>query len=563
LLAKIRLQISHATPIEKYSWFYYVSFSLIGVIWFFNLFIDIMDIDAAQYAAISREMFETKSFVEVYLRGEDYLDKPPLLFWLSSLSFYIFGVSNFAYKLPSVLVLLLGVYSTYKFALIYYSAEKAKLAALILASSQAILLISNDIRTDTTLVGFVIFSVWQLTEFIRNNKNKNLILASLGVGLAMLAKGPIGFVLPFMGVGLNILVERNWKALFNVKWLLLVLIVGVILLPMCIGLYHQFDLHPEKTVYGLEGPSGLRFYFWTQSFGRLTGENYWKDDTTFFYFFHTILWDFQPWIILFAMGLVAAIFGRFRKNNFALPELVSVFNFVLGFIALSKSNYKLPHYIFPLLPFAAVITSHFLHEMLLKKRWLKILFWKQAVLTTLFYIIIVLSYYYFFDVNNYFVVLAVVVSLIAHIYFIFVSKWDHLKRLVAVSVVSFIMFGFNTSLYFYPQVLSYQAGGPAGRYIVESGISADHSYFYGFQFNSLDFYSQRIMKELELDNVPNLPTESLIFTDNENAQKIISLNSNFKPVNYFDQFSVTRLNFRFLIKDSRSTKLEKYVILMN
>ena len=45
--------------------------------------IPVIDIDAAQYASMSREMLENNSFLKLYDLGHDYLDKPPMLFWLS------------------------------------------------------------------------------------------------------------------------------------------------------------------------------------------------------------------------------------------------------------------------------------------------------------------------------------------------------------------------------------------------------------------------------------------------------------------------------------------------
>ena len=131
-----------------------------------------MDIDAAQYAVISMDMSRTKSFLHLYLQGHDYLDKPPLLFWMSSLSFILFGISNLTYKLPSVLIGILGIYSTYRFAKLWYSEEKAILSSLILASSQALFLITNDVRTDTILLGLVMFSVWQLGAYLKTTNGK-------------------------------------------------------------------------------------------------------------------------------------------------------------------------------------------------------------------------------------------------------------------------------------------------------------------------------------------------------------------------------------------------------
>ena len=67
--------------------------------------IPLMDIDASQYASISREMLERNSFLQVFDLGKDYLDKPPMLFWLSALSMKIFGVYDWAYRIPSLIFL--------------------------------------------------------------------------------------------------------------------------------------------------------------------------------------------------------------------------------------------------------------------------------------------------------------------------------------------------------------------------------------------------------------------------------------------------------------------------
>ena len=96
-----------------------------------NLFIDIMNVDAAQYASISLEMLHNHSYLQVMDLQCDYLDKPPLLFWISSISLGLFGVSNFAYKLGAFLMLLLSLYSIFRFTSIFYSQQIAKNAVLI------------------------------------------------------------------------------------------------------------------------------------------------------------------------------------------------------------------------------------------------------------------------------------------------------------------------------------------------------------------------------------------------------------------------------------------------
>ncbi|MCX6337650.1 MAG: glycosyltransferase family 39 protein, partial [Bacteroidetes bacterium] len=119
------------------------------------ILIPLMDIDAAQYASISREMLERKSYLQFYDIGADYLDKPPMLFWLSALSLKLFGIHDWAYRLPSFGFAILAVYATYQFTLLYYNKTTAQLAAIVLATSQALFLITHDVRCDTMLMGWV------------------------------------------------------------------------------------------------------------------------------------------------------------------------------------------------------------------------------------------------------------------------------------------------------------------------------------------------------------------------------------------------------------------------
>ena len=88
-------------------------------------FVPLMDIDATQYASMSREMLLTGNYLQLYDLGKDYIDKPPMLFWLSSLSMYVFGIQDWAYRLPSFLFSLLALYSTYRLALLFYKKEIA------------------------------------------------------------------------------------------------------------------------------------------------------------------------------------------------------------------------------------------------------------------------------------------------------------------------------------------------------------------------------------------------------------------------------------------------------
>ena len=329
-----------------------------------GLFLPIMPIDAAQYASISREMLATGNYWSVMHHSADYLDKPPLLFWLSALSFAVFGPNSFAYRLPSVGAACLGIYATYRLARLYYDRPTALLAAALLASTQAYFLFCHDIRTDTLLTSFIIIAIWLFAEWDKSNGRRWGMAwgGFTAMGLAMLAKGPIGAAVPLLALSSNWAIriatgKSSWRAMLRgigigclgLAW------IGLLLSPMLYGLYEQY------------GTSGWRFYFWEQSFGRITGENRWRNQTDALFFVHTFLWAFLPYSLL----ALAALWGRFRvygqyiwqcfratqKTNAPPDDALLLGGFALPFIALSLSHYKLPHYIFVVFPLAAIITA--------------------------------------------------------------------------------------------------------------------------------------------------------------------------------------------------------------
>lgn len=327
-----------------------------------GLFIDLMDIDAAQYAAIAQSLAHHGNWLQVHYRGRDYLDKPPLLFWSAAVSFLAFGVHVWSYKLPSVLAAGLGVFSVHRFSRHFYSPTVARFSVAILAGCVGVALMCNDVRTDALLFGTTACAVWLAAEYGASKRWRDLAGFGVAAGLAMLAKGPIGLVMPGFAIGTHLLLRRDWRALFNWRWLVALAIVALMLLPMCWGLYQQFDLHPEKVVGGATGVSGLRFFFWDQSFGRISGSNPWKNDTSVFTFFHDYLWIFLPWTLLF----IGALWQRGRQlvvERFRIgpdDEGYSMGGFALTFAALSLSHYKLPHYVFVTLPWASVLTARWL-----------------------------------------------------------------------------------------------------------------------------------------------------------------------------------------------------------
>ncbi|MBS1647729.1 MAG: glycosyltransferase family 39 protein [Bacteroidetes bacterium] len=543
----------------RYAW----CFLAIAVVYFFNLFIDVMDIDAAQYFSTSREMLATGRYLQVYSGGNDYLDKPPMLFWLSALSFKLFGIHNFSYKIPAILMLVLAIYATYQFTKEWYNKQTAVVAALVLCSTQGFFLMSNDVRTDGVLTGFLMCAIWQLSLFIKKARLKNLCWGALALGGAMLTKGPIALVIAGFAIGGDLLLKRKWNLIFNWRWLLMLGIIIIVLLPMCYGLYMQFDLHPEKNVYGLQGPSGIKFFFWTQSFGRITGDIYWDNGAGFFFLFHTILWDFAPWIVflipalLFALTNIIKTKGKASSQN----EYISFFGFILSLLAISCSSFKLPHYVFPLFPMAAVLTAHFIVWIYESKK--KAAHYVSRIffgLMNLFFLAPFLCFLFIFPPPTPF--LPVFIFLLYFLFWYLFLKTQSLDALLLPAMLACFVFGLTMAVCFYPNLLQYQAEGQAGKEAFRRNTPEDMFYYYNTHSLSMDAYAQRYVSCAQLDSLPRYKKGTLIYTDSLGMKKVMQHgNGAYKLIRQYKRFYVTALDIRFIIKETRPTTLEKRYLL--
>jgi len=211
-----------------------------------------MDVDAAQYASMSREMLESGNYLKLFDTGIPYLDKPPFLFWISSISIHFFGVNGFGYRFPSFLFGLLAIYSTYKIARKYYGEKTALLAALMLSTAQGFFLMMHDVRTDTMLMGAVAFSIWQLDEWLDTRRLTAFCLGCIGIAVGMMTKGPIALFVPCFALGAQVFAKRDFRVLARWEYFLGIILIALLLFPMSWGLYHFDFFIGHKALGGLQ-----------------------------------------------------------------------------------------------------------------------------------------------------------------------------------------------------------------------------------------------------------------------------------------------------------------------
>ncbi|MEN9684520.1 MAG: hypothetical protein RLZZ28_306 [Bacteroidota bacterium] len=530
-------------------------------------FIPLMDIDASQYASISREMLERKSFLQVFDLGYDYLDKPPMLFWLSALSMKILGVHDWAYRFPSFLFALLAIYATYRLARLFYQKEIAQLSAMVLASSQAMFLITQDVRCDTMLMGWVIFSIWQMAAWYQTGKWKYFFAAFIAIACGMMTKGPIALMVPAFAFVPHFMLKREWKQLFRWEYLVGVLIIAVMLLPMSWGLYRQFDLHPGKLINGVPIQSGLRFYYWTQSFGRYTGENVFNEMNHFTFLLENMLWSFLPWIFLFLIGLFFNV-KNIVQQKFRLSgndEWIAAGGFIITYFILARSQAQLPHYIFVVFPLAAIVTAKFLFRLVFTeelRKWKKPLLVFHAIVFALLLVAAIILQAWAFPltgVNRLLVPLIGVISIVNFLGILFRNNFKQ-TRLIALLCTTTLAINMLLSIHFYPNVLRFQLGNDAATFIAGEKLPKEKISLYGIhEGRALHFYAANIFQTKTAVTAFN--TDEFVLTSKDSLALFLSKFPEAKILHEGPHFGVTALSLPFLNPHTRNQEVPKYVIL--
>lgn len=540
-----------------------VVFAIICAVYFIAVGVDTMDVDSSQYAAMSREMKESGSYLQVYEQGKDYLDKPPFLFWASALSMNIFGENNFGFKFPSILFAIFAVLATFRFARLFYDRTIALLSAAVLATCQAVFLITNDVRTDTILMSWVIIAMWQLAEWYHSKKLLHFLLGAAAIGAGMVTKGPIALFVPIFAFSSHFVLKREWKQILQPVYILGLIVIAVVLIPMSIGLYQQYDLHPEKTLNGLKNVSGLKFFYWTQSFGRITGENVWNNNAPFSFLFENLLWGMLPWTLFFIAGLIRELV-KIVYNRFTVArneEFLTTGGFILSYCSLGISKYQLPHYIYVVLPFIAIITAKMMYTLFWEKKlnWLRLIVipiqWLViAVLLVAPFLILVFA----FPSASVWPWVVPVMALIAAAALLLNKEIN--RKLIALSLSAIIGLNIFLSSWFYPSILKYQAGNVAGRYITEQNVPKDQFFIYKFTGNgtSLHFYSKRIVKGL--NDLQAVKTGMYLLTMEEGLDDLAKNNKQFEVVLEGLDYHITALTGKFLNKETRDAQCKKYYV---
>lgn len=512
-----------------------------------GLFIPLMENDSAQHASMAMRMALNNDFLNIYKGENAYLDKPHMHFWLAALSMKIFGINAIAYRIPALLCLALGAFSTKKLAqLLYINSNLGHVAALIFLSSQTIILSAHDVRTDAVLTGFIIFSIWQFIRFIRVKSTISAVLAGVAAALAFSSKGLMALVIIGFCVLSYLLYSREWKRFFNVKLIATAAAFVAGIVPVLVAYHHQF------------GGEGIRFILFNQSINRLNAKGFEETSPDYFFFFHTLLWAFLPFSAAFYTGAFEKtawfIKNRFRRSQ---AEFLTLGGFWLVMLLFSFSKFKLPHYLNGLIPVLSVFTAAYIFQLAEREQVKKIRVLWIIQMVVIFSGLAAAGWLvgHFTGIPNVGLYLAAVL-----LFGVLLNQIFSKENLFTKFIFNSLLFGAALNLFlngqFYPVLAQYQGSLKLAEYVKKQQLPLDKIYMLrGYESWNFDFYTMR--------NTPRATPEQLEAGDflvvHHDHKK--NIKRNYRIVRAEDDFRVTRLSLKFLKPKTRPDKLSRMYLI--
>ena len=194
----------------------------------------LMDTTEGRYGEIARKMAEMNDWITPWFEvGVPFWGKPPMAFWISAIGIKIFGVNEFAVRFPQFLTALLVVIISFNWA--KRSLINPFYVVAILSTSFLFMALSGAVTTDMVLCAgstLCLSSFWLSLRGIESDRKYHQYLFFIGLSIMLLAKGPVGWVLVLMPIGLWALltgsIKETWKGL---TWIIGCTLAVLIVLP--------------------------------------------------------------------------------------------------------------------------------------------------------------------------------------------------------------------------------------------------------------------------------------------------------------------------------------------
>ncbi len=302
---------------------------------------DLWDVDEGMHSVSARYVVESGDWVTPTYNGEAFLDKPMFFTWLVAISFALLGFTETAARLPAAVVGLCGVLVTFFLGRRMFDARTGFLGGSVLATTILYLAMSRTVVHDSALALFTTLALYLFWMAVVDPGHRKACFLLFYVALAgaVLAKGPLGLVLPALVIGPFLLLTRRLGLIREMQlgWGALIFLVLV---------------SPWYILMSLRNEGYLSYFLIEKTFGSFTSEES-SHPAPWHFYIPVFLGALLPW----SSFLPVAIYRAWRRLAGDHREAILYLLLWVGmmFLFFSVARSKLVTYLLPLMPAVAIL----------------------------------------------------------------------------------------------------------------------------------------------------------------------------------------------------------------
>lgn len=449
-----------------------ILFLAVLVLYFFNLGTNqVWQPNEAFYADGAKNMLKTGDFLTPVFNGEIRLNKPPVTYWIVAMGFFLFGLNEWALRIFHALMGIGTALMVYHMAKISFGERSSVVSFLAMSLSFLFVANSRYASPEVPLTFFITLSLYLWFLSYKKHITWAFCGSVLASSLAVLTKGPVGFLLPASVIFLYLILTDR-RELFKLKYYL-----GTFAVVLLSGWWYLYQFRENKEIF-LE-------VFLKENIKRV----YAMEGDPFYFYLLDINFSFLPYsFLVFPATLWALKSKRKELLFFAIWFLWPLFVF-------SLVKMKLPLYIMPSYPAMAVLVGVFLSSV--ENKALKVTSWILSVL--LLTAVPILAFLFVLEV-----LLLILILILGSIF----VKYVHWSLKPSVGALA---------LYFYfagallPAVEGFRPYKDIGEAIKKADPQGKlRTYEVGAFHYNLPFYADRPIKVIK--DLPNLKDPALVLT---------------------------------------------------
>jgi 4-amino-4-deoxy-L-arabinose transferase-like glycosyltransferase len=268
------------------------------------------------HAEAAREMYVTHDFVTLKINGNRYLEKAPLMYWVVALSYFFFGVNEFAAHLPVAVSMLLLVLLAMRWGRRAFGESAAVYGGLFMATTAGCFLFTRILIPESSLSLFIAAAFYFFATALEDRVAWRWYAAYASMALAVLTKGLLVLVVVGGAAFLYIAISSEWR-----RWREFRLFTGLLLFLVIAAPWHILA--------GIRNPHFFWFYFVNEHFMRFLGKRIPKDynkQTNSLYWTLHLVWLF-PWSLYLPVALRRPVANWIARRKQTQPAPAQPLNF--------------------------------------------------------------------------------------------------------------------------------------------------------------------------------------------------------------------------------------------